>query len=180
MFCGIDPGISGAIAFVDKLGALAHVEKLPLKTKGSGKVQLINVKAVGELHRKYGTLVTALEDVGGRSGEGSSSNNKFTKAIGAVYGVSDFLNEVVWVTPQVWKKHFGLSKDKEEARQLAIKRFPAWEAEFTPKRNVQRLKECQDKAEAALIALHYWETKGRLLTDLTEGVMLDSAQQLNV
>lgn len=52
------------------------------------------------------------------------------------------------VTPQVWKKHFGLSTDKEQSRAMASKLFP--EAEL-------HLKKHHDRAEALLMARYLWE-----------------------
>lgn len=167
MFCGIDPGVSGSLAFVDSSGSLRGIHPVPLMARGKSGAQVVNVKAVGELHALYGTIATALEDVGGRSGEGASSNNKFTKAIGALYGVSEYLNTVAWVAPQVWKKHFALiGKDKEASRAKAIELFPEDADFFTPKRKLRTKKQAQDNAEAALIARWYYDTRGRLIEQL--------------
>jgi len=54
---------------------------------------------------------------------------------------------VQYVTPSIWKKHFGLSKEKGVSRGFAIQRFPEHAESF------QRVKD-DGRAEAALIALY--------------------------
>jgi len=52
------------------------------------------------------------------------------------------------VTPAKWKKHFGLSSEKEQSRAMASKMFP--EAAL-------HLKKHHDRAEALLLARYLWE-----------------------
>jgi crossover junction endodeoxyribonuclease RuvC len=59
---------------------------------------------------------------------------------------------MVQVTPSKWKKHFGLSSDKEQARGLAIQRFPLIAECLNRKKDA-------DRAEALLIAQWYLETR---------------------
>ena len=57
--------------------------------------------------------------------------------------------QIIDVAPSVWKKHFKLSADKEQARALAIKRFP--HVDLGKKKDAGR-------AEALLMALWFRET----------------------
>jgi crossover junction endodeoxyribonuclease RuvC len=52
------------------------------------------------------------------------------------------------ITPQSWKKRFGLSADKEQAQAKAI--------ELYPQPPLSRVKD-HGRAEAILIARHGWE-----------------------
>ena len=59
----------------------------------------------------------------------------------------------VFVTPQKWKKHFKLGKEKDEAVALAVKMFPASESMFFgPRGGV-----LDGPAEASLIAVYGFE-----------------------
>jgi len=55
--------------------------------------------------------------------------------------------QVRYVTPQKWKGHFGLSRDKGVSRSVASQRFPSIAAQFA------RVKD-DGRAEACLIALY--------------------------
>lgn len=58
--------------------------------------------------------------------------------------------ETHYVTPNTWKKHFKLSRDKGVSRGLAMRRFPDVASMFS------RVMD-DGRAEAALIALHAFE-----------------------
>jgi hypothetical protein len=56
------------------------------------------------------------------------------------------------VAPAIWKKHFGLSTDKDASRALAGQTFP-------DQADLWKLKKQDGRAEAALIALYGWVKK---------------------
>jgi crossover junction endodeoxyribonuclease RuvC len=72
----------------------------------------------------------------------------FGRALGVIEGVTaGFRMNVDWVTPQAWKKHYGLIKsDKNASRAKAQEVFPAYRDLFA------RAKD-DGPAEAALIAM---------------------------
>ncbi len=50
-----------------------------------------------------------------------------------------------FVTPSIWKKHYGLDADKEKSRLKALQLFPKSAAFFAKKKD-------HNKAEASLLA----------------------------
>lgn len=140
---GIDPGISGAIAFYfpetpDKISAY----DVPV---AFGE---ISAPALASLVRGYNPSSAFIERVNAMPGQGVSSTFKFGTSFGDVRGVIGALNiPLHHVTPGKWKKHFSLTADKEQARALAIRMFPSCAHHFN-------LKKHHGRAEAALIALY--------------------------
>lgn len=141
-FCivAIDPGISGAVAFYrpDHADAVA-VEDMP---QADGAVDAVT------LAKRIALMVpdvAFIEHVGSMPGQGIASTFKFGASFGAVLGVIAALQiPHHLVRPQKWKKHFGLSADKERSRALALRLWPSSEA-FARKKD-------EGRAEAALIA----------------------------
>ena len=159
---GIDPGMSGAIAFLAADGSLMDVVDMPVfavtkRVAGKDrKKSHINVHELASVIDKHGTGAQAvIELVGARQGDGVSQAFQFGFSAGAVHGACGALGmRIETVTPQKWKKHFGLAADKEQARQLATRRFPAQADKFKRKMDAGR-------AEACLIALYHFETTPR-------------------
>ena len=150
---GIDPGLGGAIGVLN-CGKFVSVTDMPTTLRGSGSVKSeVNGVALVQILR---TAVpadmagcVALERVNAMPGQGVSSvfslGDSFGSARAAVGAVGFELHLVL---PAKWKKHFGLSSDKEAARALATRLFP--EAPLGLKKHV-------DRAEALLIARWLWE-----------------------
>lgn len=145
---GIDPGLSGGIVFF-KPGEM-HAFDMPVvsyKLKNKKTRREIDVYRLARILKKYPAQYCFLELIWGRGGKGSQAS-EFTfgeaygmlKATIALCGIPYEL-----VTPQAWKKHYNISKDKEEAHKLASKIFPG-HADLWP------LKKHDGRAEAALIA----------------------------
>jgi crossover junction endodeoxyribonuclease RuvC len=145
---GIDPGVSGAIAFVSEDGELQQVFDMPVfKIKGKSK---LDVHQLGTILRQAGEGRAVIELVGAMPGQGVTSMFTFGFATGALHGAVGALSmPLETVTPQKWKAHFRLGKDKDEARQLATRKWP--HGPFS------RVKDA-GRAEAALIALYAIET----------------------
>jgi crossover junction endodeoxyribonuclease RuvC len=59
---------------------------------------------------------------------------------------------MIEVAPGLWKRHFRLGPDKEDARALALKRFPGVAKNLSRKKDAGR-------AEALLMALWWQEQK---------------------
>lgn len=144
---GIDPGISGAIAFYfpETMGRIA-VEDVPV---AGGE---ISAPHLASMIRSFSPSFAVIEKVHAMPKQGVSSTFKFGAAYGDVRGVIGALNiPLHLVTPQAWKKHFGLTADKDQSRKLAIRLFPSVAEHFA-------LKKHDGRAEAALIALFGAET----------------------
>lgn len=155
MTVGIDPGLSGAIGVL-KNGRFVAVENIPIVNKGGG-----SVKTEIDPHGMYKMLLgfisendeaeIALERVSAMPGQGVSSVFCFGDSYGCCRSVATISGQSVYlVTPATWKKHFGLDRDKEKSRALAIRLFP--DAPL-------HLKKHADRAEALLLARWLWETR---------------------
>jgi hypothetical protein len=152
-FVGIDPGLTGAVAVL--FGEKAEVYDIPTIKKGDGAVKYeIDPAGLGRVLRFGITnsekVVAALERVNSMPGQASSSTFSLGDSFGVCRAVLSLTNlPLMYVTPMAWKKYFKLTKDKEEARALAIKRYPQVEL---------HLKKHIDRAEALLIATYLKET----------------------
>jgi hypothetical protein len=148
---GVDPGISGAIAFYYPNEAPTRIAVYDVPTAG-GEINSPGLADLIQDHREIlrGTLGTIawIERVGAMPGNGGSSMFNFGRAYGDVRGVIGALKiPTHFVTPQVWKKHFHLDSDKDKSRMLAIRMFPDVSKHFERKKD-------DGRAEAALVALY--------------------------
>jgi len=140
---GIDPGVTGAIAFYfpDAPGRIA-VDDVPV---AGGE---ISAPHLASMVRRYSPTLAVIEKVNAMPGQGVVSMFNFGRSYGDVRGVIGALNiPLHFVSPQKWKKHFGLTSDKDQSRMLAIRMFPTVSEHF-------KLKKHDGRAEAALIALY--------------------------
>lgn len=147
MIVGIDPGFTGAIAFLGSDGLEVH--DMPVFLSPKGKTEL-NLHALGTLlmPRGEGRQIAVVEQVAAMTKQGVSSVFRFGQGYGAIQmAVTGHGYEIHYVPPGTWKKHFRLSSDKGVSRSLATQRFPAAGHLFT------RVKD-DGRAEAALIALY--------------------------
>jgi crossover junction endodeoxyribonuclease RuvC len=139
---GVDPGLSGAIAFYfpaypDRVAA----EDMPVV---GGQVDCATLAA---RIKQMSPDVAIVERVASMPKQGVASTFKFGTAYGSVLGVLAALEtRTVLVSPAVWKKYLKLDKDKEKSRALALRTFAASSHHF-------RRKKDHGRAEAALLAL---------------------------
>jgi crossover junction endodeoxyribonuclease RuvC len=140
---GIDPGISGAVAFYfPMVPSRISVDDVPV---AGGEINGYELARLIKIHRP---TLAVVEKVGAMPGNGGVSMFNFGRAYGDVRGVISALDVPMhFVTPQKWKKHFGLTSDKEQSRLRAIRTFPAVADSF-------KLKKHDGRAEAALLALY--------------------------
>ncbi len=138
---GIDPGLSGAIAFLfTRDPHRVAVEDMPV-VDGN-----VSAPILAQTIKKYAPSYAVIEHVNAMPKQGVSSTFNFGKAFGQVIGVGGALNiPLHFVTASKWKRRFALSADKEEARALALRLFPACATSFARKKD-------HGRAEAALIA----------------------------
>ncbi len=145
---GIDPGAHGAIAVMDEAGDLIEVHDMPVIKIKVGKTMRDRVSAHGvrDILSLMEIKMAVLERVGGMTGQSASAAFTFGYGCGEVAGLLIGLGvPITFITPQRWKKGFGLSADKGSARQRAMQLWPKKSASFA------RLKD-DGRAEAALIA----------------------------
>lgn len=118
LIVGIDPGVTGGIAFLHSDGKINAID-IPVV---NGEV---NIDALMRVFTSVKPDIAIIERASSRPGQGVSSTFKFGVAYGALRalvvacGIPHSL-----VSPVVWKRHFKLSADKEEARALAIRLWP--------------------------------------------------------
>jgi crossover junction endodeoxyribonuclease RuvC len=149
MRIGIDPGITGAIAFLqDDYMECIGLYDMPVMALGKNKHQ-VNAAELAKIVHNGGNnekpITVYLELVNAMPGQGVSSMFNFGMGYGVVQGVCAALGyPLVLVRPNVWKKIAGLiGKPKESARTLAQQLYP--EQDLSLKKHVGR-------ADALLIA----------------------------
>jgi len=144
---GIDPGLSGALAFyfTDAPDRVITLDMPIADGNVSGSL-------IANEIRTHAPCIAVIESVGAMPGQGVSSMFNFGKSFGSAIGAVSALNiPIQFVSPAKWKRHYGLSSDKEECRARALNLFPACAANFARKKD-------HGRAEAALIAKYGAET----------------------
>lgn len=143
MILGIDPGISGALAWVDNDGYLIATHDVPVvEVVGKKKVspQILTALIETRLPR-----LVVVEDVGAMPGQGVTSMFGFGYSAGVIAGVVAGLKlPIVLYRPATWKRQAGVPADKGAARQMAQRFWPG-------ARDFDRVKD-DGRAEAALLA----------------------------
>lgn len=127
MIFGIDPGLTGCIAALDRAGAL--IAHLPMPTLRVGSKNRVNGAAVAAFvlaHAPTGERHAYLELVGSMPKQSPNSMFSFGHSAGLVEGVLAGLGiPYTLVLPQTWKKHAGLmGTDKDASRSRAIQLYP--------------------------------------------------------
>lgn len=151
---GIDPGQTGAIAVFFE-GQVIAVHDMPVMARAHGSGNEINTAELAEIisgikleagYSEY-PVHALIEAVAAMPGQGVSAMFRFGESFGAVKGVLSALGiPYGLITPQRWKKHYGLiGKDKDAARTLAITRHPEIAS------SLKRIKD-HGRADAILIA----------------------------
>jgi len=139
--CGIDPGLSGAIAFYfPSHPERVAVEDMPL---ADGEV---STPLLAEMIVSFQPSLAVIERVSAMPGQGVVSMFNFGRAYGDVRGcIGALAIPIQYVTPGKWKKHYQLGADKEECRGRALQLFPSCAEHFKRKKD-------HGRGEAALIA----------------------------
>lgn len=156
---GIDPGLTGAIAFVDHRSCV--IEDLPtMALPGDGMVRRkIDGRAFAEMLRRHTVpgepvrvfceAVHAISGAPGRKQIGGSIQTQASlmRTLGAIEAVLECMRmtpEMVY--PQKWKKFYALGSDKSAALTRARELYPALAVTSL------RLAKFHNRAEALLIA----------------------------
>lgn len=147
--CGIDPGLSGAVAILDHDGSLLNVFDIPTVEEAHGKgtrsriaPALLQDELIGDVR----VSVAFIEHVASSPQMGVTSAFRFGEAFGATLAVLQCCGiRTELVRPQVWKKALGLNNEAEVSRARAIELWPTQSDWFKRKMD-------HNRAEAALIA----------------------------
>ena len=143
---GIDPGLTGALAILAN-GVFEGVHDLPIIRDrtlawidGNELQSLILAALAGR------TAVAIIERVSAMPKQGIASAFQFGVGFGSILGVLQALHlPIEFVTPAVWKRSLGLSKDKHASLHKARLLFPTAEL---------HLAKHDGRAESLLIAHH--------------------------
>lgn len=149
LYIGIDPGLTGAIAFYLPLNGRLVVRDMPTRPRKDGRRETCpNVLAAAiERYVDRFPAIAAIEKVGVMTGkEARSDMFSFGRSFGIPLGVLA-ANRIsaIEVPPAVWKGKLGLDRDKKKSLQLARELFPRHQGYF------RRVKD-NGRAEAALLA----------------------------
>jgi len=150
---GCDPGFTGAIALYWTDSGKLEIHDMPVMQNPKGKA-IINLHSLLDVLKNEADekCMCLLELVQSRPGQNSSAVFRFGQGFGQLQmAVAANKLPVQYVTPAKWKKYFGLSKDKNASRAMAMDRFPR-EAELF------KLAKFDGRAEATLLCLYAAET----------------------
>lgn len=149
IYLGIDPGLSGAMAFFDP--AKGHLSIIDMPTveveRGGKKKRELSPQMMAAMIRlAEGDIAAVCERVGAMPGQGVSSVFSFGRSLGMVEGVLAGLNiRMTLIPPQVWQKAAGVRGGKDGSRQRAAELFPAYGNLFARKKD-------DGRADAACMA----------------------------
>jgi hypothetical protein len=158
MLLAVDPGMAGALAWLDDDGRLQRIEDMPVVAKEIQPAVLWNMframtpSAVVIEHQQY-----MPPQLRGRQ-QGGGSSFKTGKGFGILLGVVAGLEVPVTTRRSAdWKGRLKLSKDKEQSRQRALETWPDHSDWF-------KLKKHEGRAEAALLGLSMLIEQGKPAT----------------
>jgi crossover junction endodeoxyribonuclease RuvC len=145
---GIDPGLTGAIAYMDGFGGLLDVIDLPVIRDGT--LAWIDGDALQSwllstfVSTGQNTRTAWIERVHAMPRQGVSSSFTFGVTFGSILGVLRARQiPIQFVPPFKWKRALGLSKDKRASLDKARLLYPNADL---------RLAKHEGRAEAILIA----------------------------
>lgn len=146
LFIGIDPGKSGGIAYIDTQSNISETE--PYSDK-----YLIDLCRAASISNQE--AICCLEKVGARPGQGVVSMFSFGQSVGYIKGVLEsFRIPYQEITPQKWKKEFGLNSEKAASAEVCGRLFPDVSLLATP-----RCKKPHDGMAEALLMAEYARRK---------------------
>lgn len=162
--CAVDPGLTGALAFIDIASGAVHIEDIPTRERRVGdevarRVDGLALASVVRKHVPPGRVgLSVCENVRsfGRSDQQRpTTTDSLQRTLGAIEAVFDVLRmPCALVEPRAWQKFVGLAGKKNEPRargelpaavKLACSLYPTAAPMLT------RVKD-HNRAEALLIA----------------------------
>lgn len=166
--CGIDPGLTGAIAFIKNEGVGPddlHVFPMPvLKINSKNTLDDYEFARMVDEYAKE-TEHAFLEKVGAMPKQGVTSSFNFGTSYGIARGLiaANFIPRTL-VAPVLWKKGLRVQADKDAARARASELMPAHSRKW-------KMKKQDGLAEAALIALYGARVLGRNMNPSLEDLL---------
>lgn len=117
IYIGIDPGKNGGIAVIE----MSNIEKV--MTYPYSDFQFVQI--LDEIKTRQEEVKCMVENVHAMPGQGVTSMFNFGKNFGFIQGAlsSQFIQYEL-VSPQKWKREFGVTNDKNTSIDCAIRLFP--------------------------------------------------------
>lgn len=148
LFIGIDPGKKGGIACIDTQSGIRYT--VPYSDK-----DLLDMCRDETYSGNTEHIMCCLEKVGARPGQGVVSMFNFGQSVGYIKGVLEaFRIPYQEITPQKWKREFGLTSEKAASADVCGKLFPDIDLLATPK-----CKKPHDGMAEALLMAEYARRK---------------------
>lgn len=153
---GIDPGLSGGIAFITQVagGTKLHVEThiVPVMRNSKTNRKSIDPWAMANLIKHYNPILAVIEEVHAMPKQGVVSMFTFGKGFGIVLGVCTALQiPIKMISPPEWKRRLGLTK-KEYGGTVSI--VKSWFPEHNFKTGRSQF-DHEGMIDATAIALSY-------------------------
>jgi len=149
-FCGIDPGLCGAIAFLQPDSTFQQVLDLPIIR--DGRLAWVDGGVLQSLLIDSQPDVVIVERVSAMPRQGVASSFNFGVGLGSILGLIQARElRLELVTARVWKRDLKLSSDKHASLDKARLLYPG--AELLRKKD-------EGRAEALLLA--YWGWRRQL------------------
>lgn len=145
---GIDPGLSGALAFYDTTTEVLVVMDMPTVevTRNGKNKREVSPALVADMVAGKGIEKAFMERVSAMPGQGVSSMFSFGRSAGILEGVlAAYEIPTTLVTPQAWMKAMGVRAGKDGSRERAMQLFPQYSTAFARKKD-------DGRSDAALIA----------------------------
>lgn len=147
---GIDPGLSGAIAFYDTVEEAIEIHDMPtvqLSRNGKNKRE-VSAQLLSNILSGRKVEAAFLERVNAMTGQGVTSVFSFGRSSGIVEGIlAAYDIPTTLVTPQAWQKAVGQRAGKDGSRERAMQLFPSQADLFARKKD-------DGRSDAALIAYY--------------------------
>lgn len=146
MILAIDPGKTGALAWISSDGHLIEVIDMPvIEVRGKARISASSLADEIEFRGDRRPSLIVIEGVGAMPGQGVSSMFNFGYGAGLIEGVAAGLRvPVSIVQASQWKRKAGVPADKGAARQMASRLWPGAADKF------KRVKD-DGRADAALL-----------------------------
>lgn len=145
---GIDPGLSGALAFYDTTTEVLVVMDMPTVevTRNGKNKREVSPALVADMVAGKGIEKAFMERVSAMPGQGVSSMFSFGRSAGILEGVlAAYEIPTTMVTPQAWMKAMNVRAGKDGSRERAMQLFPQYSTAFSRKKD-------DGRSDAALIA----------------------------
>lgn len=126
VICGIDPGLSGAITFIQNGTATVHDMPIFEVKKGNKRKRYLNLKELALYFRTTKPSIVFCEQQQPYPGQGAVSNYTTGANFMAILAILETLDiPYELIHPQKWQKHFSIRKDtKGMSCKIAEQLFP--------------------------------------------------------